>query len=173
MAGGITNKLHKMTDAMGGTAGKMNASTITDADSFVEHAAIGDRYEIDAARLALRRSKREDVQQIARKMIADHATSTHHLNAALEMRETAGVTAPPNELGTRHRTMLDHLTSASDDSFDNTYLDQQALAHEETISLMHHYGHNGDNPQLRSFALGTLPVVERHLARVSLVRDTL
>lgn len=173
MAGEISNKLHKMTDTVGGTAGKLNASTISDADSFVEHAAIGDRYEIEAARIALRRSRHDGVQQIARKMIADHTTSTHHLNAALEMRETDGVSAPPGELDTRHRTMLDHLASAPDDSFDSTYLDQQALAHEETISLMRHYGHNGDNAQLRSLALGTLPVVERHLAKVKDARAAL
>ena len=173
MASELRNTIHKMTDAVGGTAGKMNASTISNADSFVEHAAIGDRYEIEAAYMALGRSRHETVQRIARKMIADHTTSAHHLAAALEMRETKGVAAPPEELDTRHRTMLDHLRSAPDDAFDSTYLDQQALAHEETISLMRHYGNNGDNAQLRSFALGTLPVVERHLAHVKTARKNL
>lgn len=44
-------------------------------------------------------------------------------------------------------------------------MDQQVLAHEETATLMRNYRDNGDNAQLRSFAAGTLPVVERHLKR--------
>jgi len=48
--------------------------------------------------------------------------------------------------------------------FDATYLDQQVLARGETVILMRTYGEGDDNPQLRSVALGTLPVVERHLS---------
>jgi putative membrane protein len=173
MVGEIRNTVNKVTDALGGTAGKMSASTVTDAETFVEKAAIGDRYEIEAAKIALDRSRNEDVRLVARRMIADHMTSTHNLNAALEMRETDGVASPPGELDTRHRTMLDHLASTPDESFDSTYMDQQVLAHEETVSLMHHYGYNGDNPQLRSVAMSTLPVVTRHLAHVKQVNDTL
>jgi predicted outer membrane protein len=44
------------------------------------------------------------------------------------------------------------------------------LAHEETTSLMRSYSEKGDNPQLRSLALSTLPVVERHLTHVKHLR---
>ena len=170
MAGEIKNMLDKATDAVGGTVGKMSAAATKTADSFVENAAIGDMYEIAAARLALRRSGSERVRQMARMMIADHTTSTHHLKAALEMNETRGVPSPPTEPDTRRQTMLQHLQDAPDDAFDSTYLDQQVLAHEETVSLMRSYGEGGDNPQLRSVALGTLPVVERHLSHVKQLR---
>ena len=173
MAGQIKNTVDKVTDAVGGTAGKMGAAMTTDAASFVENAAIGDTYEIEAAHIALRRSTDKTVHTIARQMIADHTTSTHHLRAALEMNETDGVSTPPGELDSRRQTMIDHLADAPDDAFDSSYLDQQVLAHEETASLLRSYGQSGDNAQLRSFALGTLPVVERHLAHVKEVRQSL
>ena len=173
MAGEIKNTLDKVTDAVGGTAGKMGAAMTDSADSFVEKAAIGDRYEIEAARLALQRSNRQEVKAIASKMIDDHTTSTHHLLAALEMNETRGVAAPPRTLDTRRQTMLDHLAKAPADAFDSTYLDQQVLAHEETSTLMRSYSGGGDNPQLRSFAAGTLPVVDRHLKKMKQIRSQL
>ena len=60
-----------------------------------------------------------------------------------------------------------------DDAFDKTYLDQQVLAHEEAVSLMQSYRYGGDNPQLRSVAAGTAPVVERHLRHMKMLRETL
>lgn len=170
MSGDIKNKLDKASDALGGTAGKMGAATTTDADGFVENAAIGDIYEIEAATIALGRSRDTSIHAIAKKMIADHTTSTHHLRAALEMNETRGVAAPPKVPDARRKKMLQHLSEAPDDAFDRTYLDQQVLAHEETVSLMESYAEGGDNPQLRSVAQGSLPVVERHLAHVKSVR---
>lgn len=173
MAGKIKNTANKVADMAGGAVGKLNAATTTKADEFVKNAAIGDLYEIEAAKIAMVRSREERVAQIARKMIADHTTSTHHLQAALEMNETRGVEPPPRALDARRKTMLDHLAKAPQDSFDKTYLDQQVLAHEETVSLMRTYSEGGDNPQLRSVALGALPVVERHLARVKTVRESM
>lgn len=169
MAGEIKNTIDKVTDAVGGTVGKMSAATTTGADAFVENAAIGDMYEIAAGRLALQRAS-ENVREMARMMIADHTTSTHHLMAALEMNETRGVAPPPAELDTRRQTMLKHLQDAPADAFDATYADQQVLAHEETVSLMRSYSEGGDNPQLRSLALSTLPVVERHLTMMKRLR---
>ena len=173
MASGIKNAVDKVTDAIGGTVGKASAATTTSADTFVENAAIGDLYEIAAARVALSRAHSEQLRSAANKMIDDHTTATNHLKAALEMNETHGVRSAPKALDSRRETMLKHLEDAPADAFDSTYLDQQVLAHEETVSLMRSYSEGGDNPQLRSFASGTLPVVERHLSRMKALRAQL
>lgn len=173
MAGEMKQTINKVTDTIGGTMGKMGASVTASDDGFVEQAAIGDTYEITAGALALRRTRNDKVRLAAAKMVADHTTSRHHLMAALEMNETRGVAAPPQALDTRRETMLQHLGEAPDEAFDRTYLDQQVLAHEETTSLMRSYSEKGDNPQLRSLALSTLPVVERHLSHMKALRAEL
>lgn len=170
MTGELENKLDKAGDTLGGTAGKMDAARTTDADGFVENAAIGDIYEIEAANIALDRSRDPSIHAIAKKMVADHTASTHHLQAALEMNETNGVIDPPKVPDARRKKMLQHLSEAPEDAFDKTYLDQQVLAHEETVSLMESYCEGGDNAQLRSVAQGNLPVVKRHLAHVKRAR---
>jgi putative membrane protein len=162
--GEIKNTMKEALDTVAGMAGKMSAAATTSADSFVESAAIGDIYERTAAQIAMERASNFEVKAFAAKMLADHTTSTHQLEAGLEMNETRGVAAPPMEPDARRTRMLDHLAQAPEESLDATYLDQQVLAHEETATLMRNYARSGDNPQLVSFAEGTLPVVERNLA---------
>jgi putative membrane protein len=170
--GSLGNIVDRTMDAVGGALGTAKASVASSADSFVENAAIGDRYEIEAAAIALERSRSADVRAAAARMIVDHTANTHHLMAALEMNETAGVPPPPAGLDTRRETMLKHLAEAPNDKFDATYLAQQVLAHEETVALMSQYGESGDNPQLRSLALSGGTVVERHLEHMRMLKDS-
>lgn len=168
--GAMRNSLDRVQDALGGVVGRVKALMARSSDSFVRNAAIGDMYEVEAARLAVRRALDPEVKAVAEQMIDDHTTSTHHLQAALEMNETKGIEPPPARLDTRRRKMIDHLKLAPDDEFDTTYLDQQILAHQETMTLMTGYSDRGRNAQLRSFAAGTAPVVERHLHHMKELR---
>lgn len=172
---GMQRTMDKTGDAVGGMVGRMTASTAgsTRADEFVESAAIGDLYEIASARLALRRARSEEIKAAARKMIADHTTSTHQLRSALRMNSTKGLPPPPIEMDERRKTMMEHLEAAPDDKFDATYLDQQVLAHKETVDLMTGFRDHGDNAQLRSLAAGTAPVVTRHLTHMETLRAQL
>lgn len=172
---GLHRAMDKMTDMLGGMHGRMKANTAGShsASAFVENAAIGDMYEIEAAKIALRRARSEDVREAAQKMIHDHTTSTHQLKSALRMNETKGLPAPPQGVDERRKKMLEHLDAAPDDKFDETYMDQQVLAHKETVDLMTGFARGGDNVQLRSFALGTAPVVIRHLDRMEAIRAKL
>lgn len=170
MSGELKHTLDKVTDVLGGTAGKMSASATTSAEGFVENATIGNLYELEAARIALQRTGSEEIRVFAQKMLLDHTTAKHQLGAALEMNETSGVTPPPESLDTRREAMIKHLADAPEDAFDKTYVDQQVLAHEETVTLMRTYAQDGDNPQLRSVALGALPVFERHLNHAKMVK---
>lgn len=170
MAGTLKNTLDTVGDAVAGTMGKMNAAMVADADTFVENLAISNQYEVEAANIALARSRPGPVKMFAQKMVADHTTAKHHLEVALMMNETKGVAAPPKALDSRRETMLKHLREAPDGAFESTYLDQQVTAHEEASTLLKTYAEGGDNPQLRSVALGSLPVVERHLAHAKALK---
>jgi len=162
----VRHTVDKVQDAVGGVTGRMSAGMTTAADSFVQNAAVGDLYEIASSELALERTSSPEVREWAKQMIDDHMTSAHQLSAAMEMNETRGVAPIPTELDTRRRKMYEHLESAPADKFDAAYLDQQLMAHQETLTLLRTYGTEGDNPQLRSFALGAAPVIARHLSHV-------
>jgi putative membrane protein len=171
--GNVHHAMDKLQDMMGGLVGRASASMVTSADAFVENAAMGDIYEVEAAALALRRASSPQVRELARMMLADHTTSAHHLQAALEMNETQGVKTPPVELDTHRRKMIENLQASPDDKFDAMYLDQQLLAHDETLTLLTKYYQDGDNAQLRSVAAGAAPVVYRHRQHCAHVKQSL
>jgi putative membrane protein len=173
--GGAKRLAEKAKRVAGGIVGRMSAKAAGSQSSklFVRNAAIGDMYEIESAKIALDRATSPRVKEIAQTMIDDHTTSTHQLQSALRMNETRGVASPPEQLDERRKTLLDQLRSVAADDFDNTYVDQQVIAHKETVELMIGYQARGPNPQLRSLAAGTAPVVKRHLRHMEALRDEL
>jgi putative membrane protein len=167
-AGGLKGALNKMSDMVGGAVGMASASTAGSHTTagFVQNACIGDLYEIEAGRIAAERSRNDAVREFGRMMVEHHTTAMHQMKSALmssEVRRDFPDLQPTGELDNRREGLLKHLQEAPADDFDKTWLDQQRLAHQETVALHKGYAEHGDNPQLRSVALGGLPMVERHL----------
>jgi len=109
------------------------------------------------------------VREFGQMMVEHHTTAKHQMQAALMSSEVTRFLPdlkPTTELDDRRTDMLEKLRQASGDDFDRLYLDQQRLAHEEAVGLLGDYAATGDNPQLRSVAIGGLPMVERHLKAV-------
>lgn len=165
---GLKGALDKAQDLVGGMVGMASAATAGSHSTaaFVTNAAMGDLYEIEAGRIAARRATSETVREMGLMMVEHHTTSMHQMRSALRSSEVTATNPdlqPPMELDNRRTGMLQHLIDAPDDDFDKRYLDQQRLAHQETLTLLKGYVDNGDNPQLRSVAMGAVPMVERHL----------
>jgi putative membrane protein len=149
--------------AAGDVAGKMGSK------AFVTKACVSDLYEVQAGRLAAEQGRSDAVREFGQMMVEHHTSAKHQMQAALMSSEVTRFLPdlkPVTTLDERREGMLDQLRLASGDDFDRTYLDQQRQAHEEAVSLLGDYAATGDNPQLRSVALGGLPMVERHLSAV-------
>ena len=167
-AGGLKGVLNKATDLVGGVVGMASATTAGSHSSqaFVTNAGVGDLYEIEAGRIAAQRGSSDAVRMFGAMMLEHHTTAMHQMQSALMSREVTGVLpdlAPAAGLDDRRQGMVQHLMEAKPEDFDRTYIDQQRLAHQESVALHRGYAEHGDNPQLRSVALGGLPMVERHL----------
>ena len=61
------------------------------------------------------------------------------------------------------QAMARQLESAPADQFDAMFNQDMIQAHQETIALFKMEAHQGENPQLRQFAMTTLPVLYKHL----------
>lgn len=167
---GLSGAVDRLQDLAGGAVGLASAATAGShsTEAFVTNAAVGDLYEREAARLALARSRDEGIRTFARVMLDDHHSSTHQLQSTLRSFEDPPEV--PTEPDQRRQGMLDNLREASDQDFDKRYLDQQALAHKETVTLFKGFAAHGDDPRLRLFAQGTLPVLERHVEALGALR---
>lgn len=160
--------MDKAAEAIGGAVGSAKAAIGGGStSSFITNARRGDLYELAAGAVALQRAGSPEVRMIAQMILDDHSTSSHQLMSALRMHESGGAEEPPADLDSHRQTMLDHLNKASDEEFDRLFLDQQAMAHRETLTLFEGYAERGENPQLASFARGAIPALRDHSAMVA------
>lgn len=171
---GLSRAADKAQDVMGGMMGRAAARSLgsTDDEAFVQNAARGDMFEIASSKYVLKHSQNDGVRAAAERMVADHTTMTHQLRSALRSKETPPL-AVPDDIGERRKSLLEHLQAAPADRLDETYVDQQVLAHKETIDLLEGYAANGSNSQLRSVALSAVPVEHRHLAHMEMLQKEL
>jgi len=131
------------------------------APDFVAKAAASDLFEIEAAKVALKRSTNADVKKFAQAMIDAHTASSASLKAAVAA-SGATITIPtalPEDL----QGDLDDLNKADAKDFDKKYADDQVDAHQAALNLLQRYAQDGDVAAIKTFAAETAPKVQEHL----------
>lgn len=128
---------------------------------FVQHAAMGDAFSIQAGQLALRKTKDESIRKFAREMISTHNDAAQKLKQAITT-DNIDVRIP-DDLDQGHASNLDRLKSASGADFDNTYVRTQVKEQHAELKLMHDYSQSGNDTALRQFASAREPVLRSHL----------
>jgi putative membrane protein len=151
-------------DTTAGLVGKVSAEMTHTTKGFVTAAAISDMYEVEAGRIAAKRSSSSAVKAFAKHMIEAHTQTTDKLKSILASNNIDVM--PPAHLDDRRQGMIDDLRGAKAGDFDHRYLVQQQAAHEEAQILMRGYAKDGDNPSVKRFASDTLQTVNDHLAMV-------
>jgi putative membrane protein len=166
-SGGGKSLLDKAQDMIGAAVGMSSASTMGShsAGAFVKNAVIANRYEIEAAQIALQRGRSPEIRELAQKMIKDHQMLGSKMKSAVPAMD--GVDLPDEQLDNRRQGMIDNLRDAPEDSFDQRYLDQQLAAHREAVTLFSGYADNGDNPELKGLAASAVPILQDHLDHVT------
>lgn len=134
-------------------------------DAFLTDAAISDMYEIEAAKMAMARSRNPEIKKLAQMITADHTASTEKLKMLVSSGQAAGTL--PTAMDERRKGMLDNLRGASDQDFDDRYLDQQTMAHHEGLLLMNGYKSAGTVEPLKAFAAEMIPKMQMHLDMVT------
>lgn len=133
----------------------------TKATTFVEKAAASDLFEIEAAKLAVKRSTNPEIKAFAAKMEKAHTKTTEDLKAAIAASGAA--ITPPTTLPADLQDDLDDLTKADAKDFDKKYADSQVDAHQAALNLLQRYAQDGDTPAIKAFAAATAPAVQEHL----------
>lgn len=152
-------------DAASGVVGQTSAATLgaNTVDGFVTNLAVGNMYEIEAARIAEAKSNNADVKALAAMILKDHTA------AGEKLQTTASTAAPdvalPTMLDERRKGMIDNLNAAAPDDFNKVYLDQQVAAHNETLTLLNGFSDNSDAPALATLAREMIPTITAHRDR--------
>lgn len=165
---GVRRTLDQAQDVFSAALGEASAALAGGSTSvFVRNAAISDQYEIQAAEIAMRRTRSDRVRRMAEEVLEDHRASADALLEAVAGRTDLEA---PQDLDQRRRSMVENLEAAPDEAFDETFLDQQVAAHQEAITLFETYRDTGDEETFKTHAEATLAFLERHLRHAQEIR---
>lgn len=147
-----------MAQEKAGDPDKAAAAMKVETPKFVEMVASSNMFEIESSKLAEQKSKDDDIQAFAKHMIKDHTKAGDDLKAAGQ--------TPPMKYAPKHAAMMKLLEGANGADFEALYLDMQAQAHVEAVSLFRTYAGSGDDQKVVAFAKNTLPTLEMHQKHV-------
>jgi putative membrane protein len=149
----------------GGVAANPPGELTADTREYVQKAAMGDMFEVEASRVALMRAQSAEVKKFAQDMVDAHTRTSDDLKARLVR---AGLIVElPTMLDAEHQRKLDDLKAANGPAFDRLYVTQQKEAHEQALMVHRDYAMNGSVADLKALAADTVPKIEMHVKTAS------
>ena len=152
------------TGSSAAAGGRANAGAAQAADRpFMEKAAMSDMAEIQLSQIAQQKATRDDVKQLAGRMVQDHTKTSAELKT---IAGAANVTLPTT-LDRKHQQAVQKLQGMTAGAeFDRQYLNLLLDDHKQAVALFRSESRSGKNPDAKAFAGKTLPALEEHLHMV-------
>lgn len=147
--------------AFKGTPQHATVTLATDTADYIRNAAIGDMYEVNAAKVAIDKSQDFDVQRFAHMALSDYAANGAALTETLS-QNTFEMTLP-DSLDDPHTLLVKQLESTAGPDFDAAYMQAQIIAQESALRLNASYARTGRDKSLRAYAADTLPQIRMRL----------
>lgn len=125
--------------------------------------------EVKMSQLARDYAARAEVRQFAERMIKDHGDANKRLMQILRKTDIT----PPSEPDAEHQELMDQLYELEGEDFDKEYVRTQVQDHEHHVKLYEHEADAGEDPEIREFAKGCVPILQRHLHQVKSLASAL
>lgn len=142
-----------------------------DPANYVQTAAMSDLFEVEAGKVAERRSRSTEIRRFARMMVHDHTASTAKIKSAA-MASNLSLQLPKT-LDPEHQDKLAALKSAQRSDFDRLYMEGQVDGHQQALKLQQSYGETGSDPNLKAVAAELAPIVQQHLSEAQTIESNL
>ncbi len=138
-------------------------AVVTGGDlAFMNAAAPGGMAEVELGRLAVKQAASSEVKEFGEKMASDHSKAGQKLEA-LAMKKKVTL---PSKLTPQQTQTMEKLTKLSGDEFDRAYVTAMVMAHEGDVAAFQNVAKNGTDADVKEFAAGTLPTLEKHLQMI-------
>jgi putative membrane protein len=138
-----------------------HSSTSVDIQDFLQNAFVGSKFQMETSKMALNKSTNSSVREFALNIIHEHMRARQTLHKILE-QEGISILVPLS-IDTTHQKIEDRLSKDRADNFDQDYIAAQLDAHDDAISLFRKYSINGNDQNLKDFAMQELPVLNKYL----------
>ncbi len=145
-------------------------NTVAPVDKmFIMAAAQGNMAEVMTSQLALKKSRNEGVQMIAKMLIKDHGKALQDLKPVAQSAKVM----MPKQPNAEQRAMYAILSRKSGMAFDKAFMGGQVKAHLKTIDLFQKENRTGRDKEATNYAATYLPGIQGHTSMIVETAKTL
>jgi len=140
-----------------------------DDAKFVTTAANDGMAEVDAGKMAQDKAVSPRVKSFAAMMVADHTKAGDEL-AAIAKTKNITLPATPNDDAQK---MAADMAKKSGKDFDKAYVSMMVDGHKDAVKLFTDASQNCKDPDLKAFAIKTLPTLKMHLDSIMAIKKSM
>jgi len=122
--------------------------------------------EVQLGKLAQTNASAASVKNFAKQMVTDHTKANDELMA---LAKTKGIVLPA-ALSDKCQKQYNELSGKTGADFDKAYIDAQVDGHKDVVDMLQKEADKGEDPDVKTWAQGTLPVVQHHLDMVKQIQ---
>ena len=134
---------------------------------FIEKAAGGGMFEVQAGQLAATRGKSPDVKSYAGMLVDQHTKANDELTQIANAKGVELPAAPPRAM----RREIEKLGKKNGDDFDKEFIKTAVKDHKDDIKDFEKASKDLKDPEVKAWATKTLPVLKEHLAQAQKLQD--
>lgn len=135
--------------------------------TFVGKAAQGGMTEVAMGKLAAEKGTTQEIKDFGNKMDSEHSSVNSKLKSTAESK---GITVP-DKLDTMHQLAVDGLSKKSGTDFDKAYVADMVKMHQKDEAAFTKASTDLKDPDLKSLASDTLPMIKMHLSEVEKIQS--
>jgi len=149
------------------TAAKLHMVIDTQDTHFAITAMNDGTAEVMLGRLAIKNGKSKEVKNFGAMMVKDHSKANDKL---MKLIKDKSITLPslPDE---QERTLINKLSQKTGSDFDRAYVSIMVDDHKKDVKEFTAETKKLQDPDLKSFALKTLPILQNHLDEINAIHS--
>jgi len=153
------------------TAKKDSSASAVDKDDakFAVAAANGGMAEVELGALAQEKAGNAKVKDFGSMMVKDHSKANDEMKA---LAKSKGITLP-DSIDSKEQKVKSDLSAKSGADFDKAYVSNMIDDHKEDIKEFEDAAKNVKDPDLKAFAVKTLPTLKMHLDAIQKIHDSM
>jgi putative membrane protein len=136
---------------------------------FIVDAANGGMTEIQLGKTAMQKGISKQVKNFGAMMIKDHSKINDMIKAIAVTKNISIPKAP----GVKEQKIISKLTGKSGKDFDKAYIDDMIEDHKDDIKAFQTAAKKCLDPDVKSFAVKTIPILQEHLDAINAIKDSM
>jgi putative membrane protein len=151
-----------VTDSSAAVASKQDAD-------FMVKALAGGMLEVQLGQLAQTNGSSQGVKDFGQMMVQDHGQGGQQIRA---LAAGKGIIFP-DSISTDQKKERDDLQKKTGKDFDKAYIRLMISDHKEDIEEFKKAGQNANDPDIKTFAANTIPMLQKHLDAVENLKKSM